>query len=156
MVLGPSYGSIPDHKHHPIRSSGVGKLLALSSALIFALTVAMTISLSTVVLDDDDDYKETQKVYPLESSENYPPGEWSGDTGAEPSDQYPEDSTADDPPGEWSGDTGSEPSDQYPSESTMEIPDGEWSGDTGSEKSDQYPVNSSLPDVPKGADVLDD
>ncbi len=111
------------------------------------LAVLVTIHRHAVVLDDD--YHETDKVYPLESTENYPDGAWSGDTGAESSDQYPVESTEEDPIGEWSGDTGAEPSGQYPEESTLEIPAGEWSGDTGAEPSGQYPEDSTM-EIPAG------
>jgi hypothetical protein len=149
--MGEGYGTIPLEATRRPPSEAVGyrdilKFFTLGGLGLLVVILIVAIRPSAVVLDDE--YRESQVVYPSESTENYPAGEWSGDTGAETSDQYPAESEAE-PPGEWSGDTGAEPSEQYSEESTMEVPEGEWSGDTGAEPSDQYPQESTM-DIPEG------
>ena len=84
------YGSFPTKaKHQPHRDSvpdqKIRNVLTLACAALLCLAIFM-VRQSAVELEGDD-YKESQVVYPSESTENYPSGEWSGDTGAEPSDQ---------------------------------------------------------------------
>ncbi len=135
------YGSTDEGGRRTKNKSRTQVLVAIFGLSILVLAAVAAFGQRAAVTVLDDDYHETDKVYPLESSENDPPGTWSGDTGAESSDQYPVESSEEDPIGEWHGDTGAEPSGQYPQESE-EIPIGEWTGDTGAEPSGQYPAVS--------------